>query len=279
MSHYLTQKSIADFENDLIENERSNLTVSKYIHDIESFKTFLDGREITKLLVLEYKTTLANKYAKSSANSMLAAINSYFHFMGWHEYVVKRFPIQRKVYCDESKELARNDYIKLLNSAKEKGKDRLYLILQTICGTGIRVSELRFFTVESIRSGKVVITCKSKTRTIFLLPKLKEMLLRYAKSKKITSGAIFITKSGKSIDRSNIWREMKSICSSAGVLAMKVFPHNLRHLFARAFYKVEKDLAKLADVLGHSSIETTRLYIISTGAEHRRQMENMRLII
>ena len=279
MSHYLTQKSIADFENDLKENERSNLTVSKYIHDIESFKTFLDGREITKLLVLEYKTTLANKYAKSSANSMLATINSYFHFMGWHEYVVKRFPIQRKVYCDESKELARNDYIKLLNSAKEKGKDRLYLIMQTICGTGIRVSELRFFTVESIRSGKVVITCKSKTRTIFLLPKLKEMLLRYAKSKKITSGAIFITKSGKSIDRSNIWREMKSICSSAGVLAMKVFPHNLRHLFARAFYKVEKDLAKLADVLGHSSIETTRLYIISTGAEHRRQMENMRLII
>lgn len=279
MSHYLTQKSIADFENDLKENERSNLTVSKYIHDIESFKTFLDGREITKLLVLEYKTTLANKYAKSSANPMLAAINSYFHFMGWYEYVVKRFSIQRKVYCDESKELARNDYIKLLNSAKEKGKDRLYLILQTICGTGIRVSELRFFTVESIRSGKVVITCKSKTRTIFLLPKLKEMLLRYAKSKKITSGAIFITKSGKSIDRSNIWREMKSICSSAGVLAMKVFPHNLRHLFARAFYKVEKDLAKLADVLGHSSIETTRLYIISTGAEHRRQMENMRLII
>lgn len=267
------------FKKYLAENERSNATISKYMHDICCFEAFADGKEITKQLVLDYKNSLNNKYEISSANSMLAAINAFFRFLGWDYCVVKQFHMQKKAYCDESKELTRKEYERLLKTAFEKGNMRLYLLLQTICGTGIRVSELHYFTVEAIRKGKVVIICKGKTRTIFIVSKLKEKLLKYAKHCKIEDGVIFKTRSGKAMNRSNIWREMKKLCAEAGVQAKKVFPHNLRHLFARAFYEIEKDLSKLADLLGHSSIETTRIYIISTGAEHRKKMENMRLII
>ena len=279
MPRLITNNEITEFKAFLVECERSNATINKYMHDLKHFKQFAKGRELNKAIVMEYKQELSLKYEKSSANSMIAAINSFFKFMGWNDCVVKRFPIQRKVYCEETKELTKNEYIKLLKVAERKGNERLYLLLQTICGTGIRVSEIAFFTVESIKSGRVDITCKGKTRTVFIIPKLKDKLLVYAKSHGIVSGALFITKRGNVVDRSNIWREMKGLCRMAGVVAEKVFPHNLRHLFARCFYKIEKDIAKLADVLGHSSIDTTRIYIISSGAEHRRQMENMRLVI
>lgn len=267
------------FRRHLIENECCQTTISKYMHDLRCFELFVGERDIDKQLVLEYKQDLINRYEKSSANSMLAALNSFFRFVGWHHCIVKRFQIQREVYCDESLELTEKEYIKLLNAAKSNGNDRLYFLLQTICGTGIRVSELAFFTVEAVQRGKVIITCKGKTRTVFIVSKLKDKLLQYVRRNNISSGPVFVTKTGKSIDRSNIWREMKKLCILAKVSSKKVFPHNLRHLFARAFYKIEKDIAKLADVLGHSSIDTTRIYIVSSGIEHRRQMENMRLII
>ena len=274
----LTNERICELANYLRREEKSSATQEKYLRDVRAFCEYTGGNEISKELVVDWKKYLVEQgYAVRSINSMLASVNCLLDFLGLSDCKVKNIRMQRQTYCAEDKELTKAEYLRLLQASKKN--EQLNLVIQTICGTGIRVSELQFFTLEAVRYGEVTVDCKSKTRTIFILPKLKEMLLRYAKSKKITSGAIFITKSGKSIDRSNIWREMKSICGSAGVLAMKVFPHNLRHLFARAFYKVEKDLAKLADVLGHSSIETTRLYIISTGAEHRRQMENMRLII
>ena len=187
--------------------------------------------------------------------------------------------MQRQVYCSEEKELTRAEYIRLLEAANAKHNERLNLIIQTICGTGIRVSELQYITVESVKCGEAVVSLKGKTRSVFIVRELQKKLLRYAAEQKITSGAIFITRTGKPMSRTNIWREMKSLCEQAGVNPQKVFPHNLRHLFARTFYGIEKDIAKLADILGHSSINTTRIYIITTGAEHQRRMENMRLII
>ena len=275
----ITEEMKMNFKQHLIEDERSNATISKYMHDVECFERFANGKEVNKALVIDYKNNLSRNYELSSANSMLAALNSFFRFVGLTDCIVKQFHIQRKIYCEESKELSRNEYVQLANAARRKGDMRLFMLIQTICGTGIRVSELKFFTVESVRSGKVTITCKNKTRTVFIVTKLREKLLEYANSKNISSGCIFVTKSGKNLNRSNVWRELKQLCKSAGVSPTKVFPHNLRHLFARTFYRMEKDIAKLADLLGHSSIDTTRVYIISTGAEHRQQMENMRLII
>ena len=187
--------------------------------------------------------------------------------------------LQRQIYCPEEKELTKAEYIRLINAAKHKKNERLSLLIQTICGTGIRVSELEYITVEAVKSGEAVVSLKGKTRTVFIVRELRQKLLRYAKSQKICTGAIFITRSGKPMSRTNIWREMKSLCEQAGVNPQKVFPHNLRRLFARTFYGIEKDIAKLADILGHSSINTTRIYIVATGNEHRKRMENMRLIV
>ena len=191
----------------------------------------------------------------------------------------KSIKIQRQIYCPEEKELTKAEYMRLVNTAKQKGNERLNLILQTICGTGIRVSELQYITVDAVKNGEAIVSLKGKTRSVFIVKDLKKKLLRYAAEQGITSGTIFITRTGRPISRTNIWREMKSLCVQAGVNPQKVFPHNLRHLFARVFYGIEKDIAKLADILGHSSINTTRIYIMSTGNEHRRRMENMRLII
>ena len=204
---------------------------------------------------------------------------SLFAFLGWMDCMVKSIKLQRQIYCPEEKELTKAEYIRLVNTAKQKGNERLNLILQTICGTGIRVSELQFISVEAVKRGKAVVSLKGKTRTVFLVRELQKKLLRYVAEQHIKSGCIFITRSGRPISRTNIWREMKSLCVQAGVNPQKVFPHNLRHLFARVFYGIEKDIAKLADILGHSSINTTRIYIISTGNEHRRRMEHMRLIL
>ena len=210
---------------------------------------------------------------------MLASINSLFAFLGWHDLRVKSLKLQQQVFCPEEKELTKAEYARLCRTAERKHNERLNLILQTICGTGIRVSELQYITVEAAKNGEAVVNCKAKTRSVFIVKELKQKLLRYAAEQNIKSGMIFVTRTGKPISRTNIWREMKALCEEANVNPGKVFPHNLRHLFARVFYGIEKDIAKLADILGHSSINTTRIYIISTGTEHRQRMESMRLIL
>ena len=276
---YLTQKIISDFKEHLILEERSTATVEKYIRDVKVFSAFVNGAEVTKEAVIEYKKHLQDSYAVRSVNSMLASINSLFAFLGWHDLKVKSIKLQQQIYCPEEKELTKAEYTRLCRAAEKKHNERLSLIIQTICGTGIRVSELQYITVEAARKGEAIVSCKAKTRSVFIVKDLQKKLLHYAAEQNIKSGMIFITRTGKPISRTNIWREMKALCNEAGVNPQKVFPHNLRHLFARVFYGIEKDIAKLADILGHSSINTTRIYIISTGTEHRRRMENMQLII
>ena len=222
------------------------------------------------------KDLIAQGYAVRSVNSMLASVNSLFSFLGWHACKVKNIRLQRQTYCAEDKELTKTEYLRLLSASRKN--EQLNLVLQTICGTGIRVSELRYFTVEAVRSGEITVNCKSKTRTILVPGKLKKQLF-YAKQRSIHSGAVFLGKSGKPLDRSSIWRQMKQLCKAAGVKESKVFPHNLRKLFARTFYGIEKDIAKLADILGHSSINTTRIYIMTTGTEHRRKIERLGLVV
>ena len=276
---HLTQAIISDFKEHMILEERSAATVEKYIRDVRTFAFYLSGAEITKESVIEYKKHLQESYAVRSVNSMLASINSLFAFLGWQELKVKSIKLQQQIYCPEEKELTREEYTRLCRVAEKKHNERLNLILQTICATGIRVSELQYITVEAVRRGEATVTLKGKTRSVFIVKELQKKLLRYAAEQGIKDGMIFITRTGKPISRTNIWREMKALCNEAGVNPQKVFPHNLRHLFARVFYRIEKDIAKLADMLGHSSINTTRIYIISTGTENRRRMENMRLII
>lgn len=277
---FLTDKLVAEFSAHLKQEEKSQNTTEKYLRDVRMFAAHFRDTEITKEMVIAYKSKLlAEHYAVRSVNSMLASLNSLFTFLGWSDCKVKSMKLQRQIYCPEEKELTKAEYLRLVNTAKRKGKERLNLILQTICGTGIRVSELEYITVEAAKSGKAVVALKGKTRSVFLVKELQKKLLRYATEQNISSGTIFITRNGKPLSRTNIWREMKGLCQEAGVNPQKVFPHNLRHLFARVFYGLEKDIAKLADILGHSSINTTRIYIISTGSEHRKRMENMHLIL
>ncbi len=276
---FITAKMIAEFKEHLILAERSGATVEKYIRDVKAFSVYTQNSAITKETVIAYKKHLQENYAVRSVNSMLASINSLFSFLGWHDLRVKSLKLQQQVFCPEEKELTRAEYTRLCRTAERKHNERLNLILQTICGTGIRVSELQFITVEAVKNGEAVVNCKAKTRSVFIVKELKQKLLRYAAEQNIKSGMIFVTRTGKPISRTNIWREMKALCEEANVNPQKVFPHNLRHLFARVFYGIEKDIAKLADILGHSSINTTRIYIISTGTEHRRRMENMHLIL
>ena len=274
----ISERNISEFKEYLILEERSIATIEKYIRDIKMFLNYASG-EITKEIVIAYKNHLQRYYAVRSVNSMLASINSLFVFLGQHDLKVKSLKLQQQVYCPEEKELTKAEYAKLCHTAQQKHNERLNLILQTICGTGIRVSELKFITVESVKQGEANVSCKAKTRSVFIVKELKEKLLRYAAKQNIKSGMIFITRTGKPISRTNIWKEMKALCVEANVNPKKVFPHNLRHLFARVFYGIEKDIAKLADILGHSSINTTRIYIISTGTEHRKRMERMHLIL
>ena len=275
----LEQAAIARFREHLILEEKSPATVEKYLRDIRAFAVYMRGKVVRKAAVIDYKKLLQKKYAVRSVNSTLASINGLFSFLGWHELRVKTMKLQRLVFFGGDKELTRAEYMRLCRTAEQRGNKRLSLILQTICGTGIRVSELQHITVEAARCGEATVSCKGKTRSVFIVKELKQKLLRYAAEQGIRSGMIFVTRTGRAVSRTNIWREMKSLCREAGVNPEKVFPHNLRHLFARVFYSIEKDIAKLSDVLGHSSINTTRLYIISTGIEHRRRMETMRLIL
>ena len=275
----LQETMIPPYETALREAEKSAATMEKYLHHVRQFVAHDAGRRIDKALVLEYKTRLGKLYAPSSANAALAAVNGFLRFWGFESCGVKPFKVQKKLYCPEERELSREEYIRLVKAAKEKSSERLALLLESICATGIRVSELQFITVEAVSQGEAIVTCKGKTRTVFLPAALQKKLRRYIQGQKIQSGSVFVTRTGKPMNRSNIWREMKALCERANVAPSKVFPHSLRHLFARCFYSIDHDVAKLADILGHSNINTTRIYIITTGAEHRRKMETMRLVI
>lgn len=263
----------------LREQERAENTVKKYSHDIRSFYRWLDGRLVTKKILVEWKEYLTTSYTPASVNSMLAAINGFLQFMDWKELAVKPLKIQKSLFCDEDKELNEKEYVRLVETARGEGNERLMLILQTICATGIRISELKFITAEAVQTGRTQISSKGKQRTIFLPVKLCSLLKKYLKKEKRTTGAVFVTRTGKLIDRSNIWRDMKKLCKGAEIEPSKVFPHNLRHLFARTYYAIEKDIARLADILGHSSIDTTRIYTMESGKIHARQMDKMGLVI
>ena len=274
----LTNEKIHELANYLHREEKSAATQEKYLRDVRAFCEYTNGNEISKELVVDWKKHLVEQgYAVRSVNSMLASVNCLLEFLGLSNCKVKNIRMQRQTYCAEDKELTKAEYLRLLQVSKKN--EQLNLVIQTICGTGIRVSELQFFTVEAIRYGEVTVDCKNKTRTILVPGKLKNILLNYAKRHSITTGAIFITRTGKPLNRSNIWAAMKKLCEAAGVKASKVFPHNLRKLFARTFYGIEKDIAKLADILGHSSINTTRIYIMTTGFEHRRKIERLGLVV
>lgn len=276
----MTLEMIEDFKNYLIVEEKSKATVEKYCRDVKALYKSAADMEITKEVLISYKQNLINlNYAVRSINSMLASINSFLDFVEWNDCKVKNIKLQRQIYCSEEKELTKKEYVCLISTAKKRDNERLALIIQTICATGIRVSELQYITVEAVRTGEAQISCKGKTRIVFIIKSLRKKLREYIKKKKIRNGAIFVTRTGRPVSRTNIWQEMKNLCVEAGVDKSKVFPHNLRHLFARTFYEIEKDIAKLADVLGHSSINTTRIYTISTGIEHLKLLENMRLII
>lgn len=271
-------ESLQLFVSHLQKVERSAVTIEKYLRDVRRFLVFLQNGPITKEAAIAYKSHLMEQgYRAASINSMLASLNGYLSFLGLPDCKVKSLRVQRKVYTSMEKELSREEYLRLLKASSPD--PQLNLLLQTICGTGIRISELRYFTVEAVRGGEVVVNCKNKTRTVLVPGMLKKRLLHFAKARGICRGGIFVTRSGKPLDRSNIWTRMKRLCTVAKVDPRKVFPHNLRKLFARCFYAIGKDIAKLADVLGHSSIETTRIYIMTTGKEHRRQLEQLHLIL
>lgn len=279
MKRSITKRIVDKWIQTLELEEKSRNTVEKYSRDIRTFMVYLNGKDLTRENVLAYKAYLIENYATRSVNSMLIAVNRLFCYLGWQDLKVKTLKLQRQVYCPEEKELTRNEYERLVLTARKNGNERLELILQTICGTGIRISELRYITVEAAKTGEAVVSLKGKTREVLIVKKLRNMLLDYAKRNRIKEGPVFVTRTGKPVCRTNIWREMKSLCSLAKVDPQKVFPHNLRHLFARIFYNINKDIAKLADILGHSNIETTRIYIVSSGVEHLRFLESMRLVI
>ena len=299
----ITDEMIKAFKNKLETEEKSKNTIEKYMRDICAFKEYTDNKslplegkvsaygrrmrcrlpqqplkEITKFTVSEYKTELMKKYTPASVNSIISSLNSFFEFNEWYDCKIKTLKIQRKIFTSSEKELTKSEYERLLCAAKKKKNQRLYYLMQTICSTGIRVSELQHITAEAINSGRAIINCKGKMRQVFLPKQLCKMLKGYIKENKITSGAVFVSKSGRPLDRSNIWSDMKKLCESAGVAKTKVFPHNLRHLFARTYYSIQKDIVRLADLLGHSSINTTRIYTMESGEVHRRQIEKLGLL-
>ncbi len=274
----ITRTHIEKFRNFLIEEEKSKATLEKYMRDIAAFHTWLEKKELNKACVLNYKAYLSEKYATASVNSMLSSLNSFFSYLEWFELHVKMIKVQRQVFSANEKELTKAEYEKLLSAAEKKSNRRLFLLMQTICSTGIRVSELRHITVEAVNRGRAEINCKGKRRCAFLPTKLCLMLKSYAKEQKIKSGAIFVSKNGNPLDRSNVWSDMKKLCREAGVSEKKVFPHNLRHLFARTYYTLEKDIVRLADILGHSSVNTTRIYTMETGEMHRKQIQRLGLL-
>lgn len=275
----LTVTLIRRYAGHLCDQERSAATIQKYVHDLTALSTFLDGRPMTKGLLLEWKEGLIGRYAPASVNAMLAAVNRFLTFLGRNDLRLRPLKIQRALFLPADKELTRADYIRLVQAAQRGDNARLALVIQTICATGIRVSELRFITVEAVQTGRAEVVNKGKRRAVFLPEKLRRLLKGYLRAQKITAGAVFLSRRGNPLDRSNIWRNMKALCQSAGVAPGKVFPHNLRHLFARTYYALEKDLSRLADILGHSNVTTTRIYTAESGAVHARQIGRLNLVV
>ncbi len=275
----VTIQLIEKYLNHLMEEEKSVATLKKYRHDLNELHNYLQGMLLTKSILIEWKKYLIEKYAPSTVNSMLIAVNGYLRFFSWHDLSMKLLKIQKPLFSDENKELTREEYARLVMTASKRSNARLSLILQTICATGIRVSELKFITIEAVQTGRTEISNKGKRRVIFLPQQLRKLLRKYAQKHGKISGPVFTTRTGKPLDRSNIWRDMKALCTEAKVAPEKVFPHNLRHLFARTFYSLEHDLSRLADILGHSSIVTTRIYTAESGTVHARQMGRLGLVI
>ena len=275
----ITNKLINEFKEYLKAEEKSAATLEKYIRDITVFAVWICGRELNKELVLEYKQSIVSAYAPASVNSMLSSINSFFAYNEWYELRVKALKIQKQIFAEKEKELTKPEYKSLLKAAKKRNNEQLCLVMQTICGCGLRVSELSAVTVEAVRAKKATINCKGKMRIVMLPDDLCRLLLRYIRENNIKSGPVFVTRNGRPLDRSNIWRMMKSLCIDAGVSPDKVFPHNLRHLFARTFYGIEKDIVKLADILGHSSVNTTRIYTMETYEQHRKLIQKLGLLL
>lgn len=279
MSYILTNEKLEEFEKNLKEEEYRAATTEKYLRELRMFQRWLGGRAVDKGIAGEFKAYLQKgDYAPCTVNSKLSALNAFFRFAGWEECRLKFLRIQKKMFRNQSKELSRAEYERLLKAARAMGKEKLALLMESICGTGIRVSEVSYITVEAARQGRAEVNLKGKIRVIFLPERLCHKLLRYAGEQQINSGEIFLTGNGKKISRKQIWRDMKALCKSAEVEETKAFPHNLRHLFATVFYKVNGDIVQLADMLGHSSIETTRIYLQTTEEEHRRCLESMKLV-
>ncbi len=278
-SSTITPELIEKYTVHLREQERAGNTIRKYRHDLTALYRWLDGRPFSKLMLMKWKEHLCEAYAAASVNSMLAAANSFLKFMGWREMAVKPLKIQRSVFCGEDKELTREEYVRLVETARREGNERLSLVIQALCATGIRVSELQFVTVEAVWTGRAEVNNKGQLRTVFLPGSLCRLLKQYVQKEKRTAGPVFVTRMGMPLDRSNVWRDMKKLCRNTGIEPGKVFPHNLRHLFARTYYSLEKDVARLADILGHSDVGTTRIYIMESGRIHARQIEQMGLVI
>ena len=274
----ITSEQIQSFKKYLVNEEKSTATILKYIHDVETFMHWLPNSKFDKSVVLTYKNYLIEQYAPASVNAALSSLNSFFSFMDWYELRVKNLKIQKQIFASSDKELTKNEYDRLLQAAKQKKNKRLYLLMQTICSTGIRVSEVRHITVEAVSCGVAEINCKGKRRQVFLPKQLCKILKQYIKEQKIKSGAVFVTKNGNPLDRSNIWSDMKKLCKAANVSEKKVFPHNLRHLFARTYYSLQKDIVRLADILGHSSVNTTRIYTMESGKIHCKQIQKLGLL-
>ncbi len=274
----ITNERIQKFKQYLIEEEKSDNTIEKYIRDVYTFALWLQDGETDKTVVLEYKKKLMEHYAPASVNSILSSLNSFFTFNEWFDFKIKTLKIQRQIFSSKDKELTKAEYERLLTAAKNKKNKRLYYLMQTICSTGIRVSELKFITVDAVKSGQATINCKGKMRIVIMPKQLCKMLKEYIKENNMTSGAVFTSRNGVPLDRHAIWKSMKALCESAGVAKDKVLPHNFRHLFARTYYSLQKDIVRLADILGHSSVNTTRIYTIETGDVHRLQIQKLGLL-
>lgn len=281
MGRVITEQSIKNYQEYLYEEEKSSATIQKYVRDVKKLMAFAGGEELTKKRMIEYKEALkeCKRYKTSSINSYLVAANRFLEYMGWHDLRVKTCKVQKETFALENRDLSREEYKRLVETAMAGGNTRLALLIQTICATGIRVSELEMVTVGAVRSGAANVSCKGKERRVLIPRHLQSLLLDYIREEGVDSGPVFCTSSGRAMDRSNIWREMKMLCQEAGVEKEKVFPHNLRHLFAKTYYQAGKDIGKTADVLGHSSIETTRIYIKTPSREHRKLLEDMGLVL
>ncbi len=277
--HIITNEQILSYGAYLGREEKTNCTITKYLHDLRAFSDWVSERAVTKDLVTQWKSQLLSEGRSAvTVNSALAALHGFFAYMGWEGCRVKYLKVQRQMFRDNSRELTREEYLRLVETAERQGNHRLALLLETICATGVRVSEVKYITAEAVRRGRTDIALKGKIRTILLPSKLAKKLMKYAQKQKIALGEIFITKSGKGMTRRQIWGEMKRLCKTARVDDTKVFPHNLRHLFARSFYHSCRDIVRLADVLGHSSVETTRIYLITTSKEHSRCLDRLGLV-